>query len=290
MISNRELIEKYFDKALTKEEKVLFKEKYDTDPEFKKELKAQAQMIVTLKMMDVQEQEQETEPENETSVAPDSRSGNPERFRFLPLIATIAACAAILIFMHGLYNDKQTELQEKIAMLQDSSKQYVPEDTRFVHPGLSPEQERIILLQDSLEQQKQYIAKLNRGAISPSGKTSINYSTIRPLLTDRTIHDKPRKSGQSETPVLTFTGPDRSLPCKSSTLKIQWTTNRNEQAEIYLIEENAGERKVVSGYPKTIRNVNENEFTLNQLDKDKLYLFEIRTLDKTYTFPFITGE
>lgn len=37
-MKNKELIEKYFDKALTKEEKILFKEKYDNEPDFRKEL------------------------------------------------------------------------------------------------------------------------------------------------------------------------------------------------------------------------------------------------------------
>jgi len=56
MISDKELIEKYFDKALSEEEKNLFKEKYDIDSEFRKELNQQAQIIVALKTLKVQKQ------------------------------------------------------------------------------------------------------------------------------------------------------------------------------------------------------------------------------------------
>ena len=275
MITNQELFEKYFDKALTQEEKALFKEKYDTDPDFKKELEQYAQLIMALKII----KEEEKKSATEGAVATAAIETIPPKRPWI-LLSTIVAAASVVLFVLFFSHLQENQMRKELAVLSDSLK---GKDINEIEIMKQIEKQQI-----EIAAYQQQIDSLHKNGIpstvtpltkeSPLGIKSRNILIAR-LETSKEMQTK------GESPIRFLSDNKKSF--NPTNITIKWKPV-NKQADIflYLITEDENEDKKI--FDKKEYDLNAGYYTLPPLEKDNIYSFEIKIGNNVYKFPFYT--
>ncbi len=264
------LIAKYFDKTLTEEEKVLFREKYTNDRLFKEEVDRQANIILVLKSLAAQEQIAE---EKMNPVVPLYKKQANKKVLWYVLSGAAAAVLVLLILVYS-FHQTITRQQQMIVKMQEGDKMLTAlQDT------VTEQKAAIALLSDSLSRRAKIVVNTSTG-------NAVNYDLVAGILKDMTIQDFATKGAAM--PTLRFTAPKRDTPCAYDYLKIEWTPlNKIADIEVYFLNQ-YGDKEAVLEYRRKDYNLNTGHFVLKQLKKSTLYYFEIRTESKRYSYPFLT--
>jgi hypothetical protein len=264
MTTNNELIEKYFDKTLTEEEKVLFKEKYDQESDFREELKQQALLITSLKSINIQQTEDE---ENNTP-----RSIKIKKYWFS--VATIAASIVILMFIYSSFNKQIDDVEEQI-------KQFVltnDKNNKLIADYVS----ELSLLKDSIEQ-----LSIIKNSLEQQGDNQHIYNDM--LYASLILMTKDDKEVKGENNTLTFLSPNRKQPLPSS-ITIKWTPiNSIGDIEIRYLDKDYN-KKIDTTLSSSNYDLNSGYYPLMNLKRNTMYFFMIKTDTEEYIFPFITDK
>ncbi len=271
MITNSELIGKYFDKSLTGEEKVLFKQKYETEPEFKQAVTEQAQIIVALKASGLEKEILDTKP----VVALPKKTG-------LYLSMSVAAAAILsLVIVTWVFNQKINDREQQIAELQKVKPVTIISSNDSAQKILKEYEQKIAQLQDALQE----IAKT--GTQTPNMQTT-NVTTEKnraKLFAINTLQDEQTK-GTGE--ILRFTAPDRKVPANADNVVICWTSvEKTGNINLYLINDR-NDKILVEKLSTDKYELKQGEYPLSNLERNSLYIFEIQIGKKVYSFPFDT--
>jgi hypothetical protein len=264
MTTNKELIEKYFDKTLTEEEKALFKEKYDQEPDFREDLKQQAFLITSLKSVKIQQTE-------------DGKNNMPKSIKmkkyWLP-VATIAASIIILILMHSSFEKQinNTEKQIKQWIIVNNKNDSIIKNNEFQLSLLKDSLEQISIIKNSLEHQDNNQRVYN----------DMLYASLI-LMTK----DDQKLKGKNNT--LTFLSPNRKQPLSSS-ITIKWTPIKSiGDIEIRYLDKDYNKR-IDTSLSSSNYDLNSGYYSLMNLKRNTMYFFMIKTDSEDYIFPFITDK
>jgi len=263
MITNKELIEKYFDKTLNEEEKVLFKDKYDNELDFREELKQQVKIITSLKSVKIGHSEREL---NLTTLI------KTEKYWFS--IATIAASIAILFLMYYTFHQRIDNAETQIGLLT-----IVNNENNDLIEGYKSQ---LLLLRDSMEQMVIEKDSLGNKTVESHAYNDMLYASLI-LMTN----DDQKVKGDNNT--LTFLSPDRKQPLPSSSITIQWTPiNSIGDIEVRYLDKEYN-KKVDISLSFLNYDLNSGHYLLKNLKRNTMYFFMIKTDTRdTYVFPFIT--
>ncbi len=261
MTTNKELIEKYFDKILTEKEKILFKEKYDTEAAFREELKQQALIITVLKSKEI-----------EYPIEVDVRKKGEKR-QLIPLLTTIAASVAILILMYVVFDKQNSELIAENNNYKKESN--LLNDSLFAEKQLTQEyKSQIVQLEESL--------KKKSGEDLPKQSNAIRATFFAYL----TYQDMQTRGGNDD--ALWFTAPDRNAPLNPTNVTVEWRPiSKRGDIKVYINNE-INRKTLLSEYSVSNYDLSLGYYSLKDLKSASIYFFEITTEEKTYQYPFDT--
>ncbi len=237
------------------------------------EARTEMQNVSSAEMRNILTAAEQKYPQPPTPTTPPQQRNN----RFVwGLVAGIAA-SVLLILAINYFNNRHPD--------QKQWEKLYSETIRENHVLTS----RNTTLHDSLITQKK-INGIQHATIDSLKKikTTIAPTTSDPfqadLLAMLIIHDKQKKGiGQS----LTFTTQNQTN-CNPESFRIEWTPV-NKQGDIYVYQYNEYKEKApVSKYESVNYNLGKGSYTLQGLENNSLYFFEIKTDNMTYKFPFIT--
>jgi len=287
MITNRELIGKYFDKNLTEEEKVLFKQKYETEPEFKQEIHLQAQIIAALKTSGLEKEILNMEPID-----------NAKKKPWLLYVSMTVAAAAILLLVIRIpfLNQKINGQDLLIAKLKEVSSATIRSSNDSAQKVLK---EEIAQLQDSVQEIHRIgNQKINERdmLIAKLQEKQGRYMLDRSYFTDARLVLLALNQASDIEINTKGTGNFGFYPSydqnqmSPNNIIIKWTPI-NQQGALYLYKVNEQNQRIKDGnFPKFNQDLNSGLITLKGLESNSLYVFMI-TLNETgekYKFTFIT--
>ncbi|MDR1679351.1 MAG: hypothetical protein LBR81_06180 [Prevotellaceae bacterium] len=263
MISNNELIEKYFDKSLTAEEKILFKQKYETEPEFKEAFEQQMQIVFALKASGFLN----TEP------IPQAKK------TWLYVSMSVAAVAIVLLIIGISVLIRQiNERDLEIVKLQK-----IKSVTTIVDNGRG---QKAVKGQHIIVQDQDSLQKINKTDTHISNAQTTDIPVL--LALNKSSDIKRAKKGA---------GGDFGFEASKNRMDpnhtiIKWTSI-DQQGKIFLYRlTEQGEQKTHNDFPKSDENLKSGSITLTGLERNSCYVFMIR-LDETgedYKFFFITQQ
>ena len=280
MITNSELIGKYFDKSLTEEEKVLFKQKYETEPDFKQAVKEQAQVIVALKASGLEKEILCTQP----------IAAAKTKKIWLYVSMSVAAAAILLLAIIPPTFTYKTSGSQGITELQKTNEYYQRHNVEL--------QEQIRILSSSNREQKvlleesQQEAAILRDSLQKKPKTDTQASNTQTtnarfmlLALNQSSDIKHETKGTGDFGFYPSNEQNRMNP--NNTI-IKWTSV-NQQGALYLYKINEQNQQIRdSNFPKFNQDLNSGSITLKGLEGNSFYVFMIILNEKEYKFTFIT--
>jgi hypothetical protein len=263
MTTNKELIEKYFDKTLTEKEKVLFKDKYDHELNFREELKQQAIIITSLKSVKIEHSEKE-----QNLITPIKTK------KYWFPIATIAASIAVIFLIYFTFHQRLNNAETQIELLTIVNN----ENTELIEGY----ELQLLLLKDSLEQ-----VAITKDSLEYKNVDSHAYNDMLYASLILMTNDDQKVKGANNT--LTFLLPDRKQPLSSSSITIQWTPiNSAGDIEVRYLDKGHN-KKLDIGLSSSDYDLNSGHYVLKNLKRNTMYFFIIKTdIRDPYVFPFIT--
>ena len=272
----QEKTDNYLFGLLSEKEKVNFEQRMKEDKAFRKEVELTRQIMESFQMKgelgalkEMQEISSEEEMRAVVSNAEkkyrstENSSFGKESSRFYWGLAAGMVAGILVAIIFTLFLNKQTQLEK----LQGSLPKSVSDSLQN---------------QDLIsEYQRAYIDSLIKGSVSYLAGSDSYEPQLLALLKQEDTQEEGGASG------LRFTTQSQ-VDCDSENFRIEWTpVNKRGDVRLYLLD-NRNEKIPLSNYENLNYDLEKGFFLLENLEEKTLYFFEIKTVHKTYSFPFIT--